>query len=260
MSADLPPDTRIKLPGERRNLAKSATRALDVLEYFATVKRPLRATEIGTAFGWHSSSTDQLLKTMVDSGYLIFEAARKLYRPSPRLVRFGAWLTENYYGGERLQRLLHLVHSRSGEIVTLAVRQGQHMQVVDTVQPLHSAHPATKGVKVPLIGSALGSAYLAARADADVRQIIAYLDRHRRDPNERLPEILADVSAVRARGHASGGIRSEHGNWSIAMALPACDADVGVVLGFAGPIERIKSQENALAALMRRCISEIFTP
>ncbi|MBB6190998.1 DNA-binding IclR family transcriptional regulator [Sphingobium wenxiniae] len=255
-----PADSRISLPGTRRNLAKSATRALEVLEYFAGMKRPLRATEISHAFGWHSSSTDQLLKTMVDSGYLIFEAARKLYRPSPRLVRFGGWLTGDYYGGERLYRLLNLVHSRSGEIVTLAVRQEDQMQVVDIVQPVNSPHAAPKGVKVPLIGSALGGAYLASRADGDIRQIIEYLDRHRRDRQDRVPGIMEEVQAIRVRGHASGGIGVETDNWSIAMALPPCDADVGIVLGFAGPTRRIRSHEAELAALMRRCVAEILMP
>jgi DNA-binding IclR family transcriptional regulator len=191
--------SQITLPGGRRNLAKSATRALDVLEHFAEVKHPLRATEIARMFGWHSSSTDQLLKTMVDSGYLIFEASRKLYRPSPRLVRFGAWLSADYYGGDRLHRLLGLVHGRSGETVTLAVRQDEAMQVVDVVQPGASQRVPAKGLRVPMIGSALGSAYLAARSDTDVRQIVGWIDRHRREP-DRADALLAELRAVRARG------------------------------------------------------------
>jgi hypothetical protein len=43
------------------------------------------------------------------------------------------------------------------------------------------------------------------------------------------------------------------------MALPACDAGVGLVLGFAGPTERIGNHETELAALMRRCIEELLT-
>lgn len=258
MTTDTPVDARVRLPGSRRNLAKSATRALDVLEYFSAMKRPLRATEIGHAFGWHSSSTDQLLKTMVDSGYLIFEAARKLYRPSPRLVRFGAWLTGDYYGGDRLYRLLNLVHSRSGEIVTLAVRQDEHMQVVDVVQPVNSPHAVSKGIRVPLVGSALGGAYLAARTDAEIRQIIDYTDRHRRG-GDRLPAVMEDIRAIRERGFASGGITEPTDHWSLAMALPTCDAGIGIVMGFAGPSDRIRPGEAELAELMRRCIGETLT-
>ncbi len=74
MTTDTPKDDdgyNIQHPGGKRNLSKSATRALDILEYFAMVGRPLRAREIAQAFDFHASSTDQLLKTMVDSAYLI---------------------------------------------------------------------------------------------------------------------------------------------------------------------------------------------
>ncbi|MDB5451556.1 MAG: hypothetical protein JWO33_134, partial [Caulobacteraceae bacterium] len=90
--------TFVQQPGERRNISKSAIRALDLLEYFAVVKRPLRATDIAHAFNLHPSSTDQLLKTMVDSAYLLIDPLEKLYYPSPRLVRFANWLTSGYYG------------------------------------------------------------------------------------------------------------------------------------------------------------------
>jgi DNA-binding IclR family transcriptional regulator len=250
----------VTMPGARRNLAKSATRALDVLEYFSIAKRPLRASEIRYAFGWHSSSTDQLLKTMVDSGYLIFETARKLYRPSPRLVRFGAWLAAGHYGGERLQRLLNLVYGRSGEIVTLAVRQDDHMQVVDVVQPVASPRPAAPGLKVPLIGSALGGAYLAAQSDREIMRIVSWIDRHRGRGADQVDAVMEDVRAIRARGHASGGVGEDRDNWSIAIALPTCDAGVGLVLGFAGPVQRIRPNEAELAALLRRSIGEVLTP
>jgi len=257
MSDSLRRGGQAKLPGIRRNLAKSATRALDVLEHFAAVKRPLRAIEVGQAFGWRSSSTDQLLKTMVDSGYLIFEGARKLYRPSPRLVRFGAWLAADYYGGERLYRLLNLVHNRSGQVVTLSIRQDDYMQVVDVLQPLNIPHSAVRGVKVPLIGSTIGSACLAARSDAEIRQIIAFLDRHRADPTERVPAVMAHIAITRTRGYAAGSTLPDD-TWAIAMALPPCESGVGVVLGFAGPAASIRNHEATLAALMRRSIDEVF--
>lgn len=253
-------ESSVTLPGGRRNLAKSATRALDVLEYFSAMKRPLRASEIGHAFGWHSSSTDQLLKTMADSGYLIFEASRKLYRPSPRLVRFGAWLTADYYGGERLHRLLTLVHGRSGELVTLAVRQDEKMQVVDVLQPVSTQIRMAKGLAVPLIGSALGAAYLAAQSDHEIGQIVAWVDRHRRTGGPRIEAVMEEVRQVRARGYAAGGILDGGDSWPIAMALPPCDAGVGLVLGFAGPVERIRPHELELAALLRRCIAEVLAP
>ena len=252
-----PPRGAVRLPGGRRNLAKSATRALDILEHLAIMKRPMRAIEIGHVFGWRASSTDQLLKTMVDSGYLIFDSSQKFYRPSPRLARFAAWLTATYYGDEKLHRLLALIHGRTGETATLAVRQDSHMQVVDLVSPPCGPQPLPRGLKVPLIGSALGSAYLAARSDSEVREIVCQIDRHRADPAARVPAVQAEVAECRARGYAAGGITASPDMTSLAMSLPSGGSEVGLVLGFAG---RFLQREAELAHVLRSCIDEILGP
>ena len=54
---------RVMRAGDRRSLSRSATRALDVLEYFGQVRRPLRAVEIARQFSLHPSTVNQLLKT-----------------------------------------------------------------------------------------------------------------------------------------------------------------------------------------------------
>src|SRR3546814_9478802 len=83
-----PGHERIEWPGLKRNLSRSATRALDVLDYMAALGRPLRAVEVASGMELNPSSANQLLKTMADSGYLIFDPRLKLYHPSPRLSRF----------------------------------------------------------------------------------------------------------------------------------------------------------------------------
>ncbi len=75
--------------GEIFNAAKSAIRALDVLEVLGKSARPMRAVEIGRARSGSASSADQLLKTMVDSAYLLFDPVTKRYSPSFRAARAG---------------------------------------------------------------------------------------------------------------------------------------------------------------------------
>ena len=90
---------RVKRPSERRSLSRSATRALDVLEFFGEARRPLRAVEISRVLGMHPSTTNQLLKTMVDSAHLVFDAHSKTYLPSPRLARFSTWTRQRVTHG-----------------------------------------------------------------------------------------------------------------------------------------------------------------
>lgn len=242
--------SRVRRPHDRRSLSRSATRALDVLEYFGRVRRPLRAVEIAQALGLHASTTDQLLKTMVDSAHLVFEARSKLYFPSPRLVRFGAWLTEGYFGDDRIRRTMEAVQAGAGETVTLAVQNDLFMQIVDAVEPDGQSERIERGLKVPLFGSAIGAAWLATRENADIE---ALMDRAR-TPTGDWPEILAGVQRVREDGHAFGGVSEDDETWSIALALPAPPAGVAMVLGLAGPAEWIERGRAELVELIRASI------
>src|SRR5690242_14914123 len=61
-SVELSPFAFMAPPGGSHNLAKSAIRALDVLELFARLDRPLRSIEIAKQLGISPSSAAQLLK------------------------------------------------------------------------------------------------------------------------------------------------------------------------------------------------------
>jgi DNA-binding IclR family transcriptional regulator len=249
-------DNRIQRPGDRRNLSKSAARALDVLEYFALMGRPLRAIDIAHAFDFHPSSTDQLLKTMLDSAYLVFDPQGKLYYPSPRLVKFGSWLAASYYGEDRICRLLREVHAASGEIVTLALRHGASMQIVDVLEPPSAAGTVLKGLRVPIIGSAIGSAFLAAHSETEVRRILQQISIRPERAADRIDIITNDIREVRANGYALGGINKGGGTWSLALPLPKPSAGVVMVLGLAGPSERMRAHAADLIALAQQCIEQ----
>src|SRR5215207_9910991 len=107
---------------DERNFAKSAARALDVLELFAREKRNLRASEIAYALDLPRSSADQLLKTLLRAGYLSLCPYAKTYFPSPRLVGFGTFITGVYDRSEMLGEMLSEVHEATGHIVTLVVQ------------------------------------------------------------------------------------------------------------------------------------------
>src|SRR5262245_9870 len=76
-----------------KSTSKSASRALEVLEYLGKVRKAVRAKQICDTLRLPSSTGDQLLKTMVSSGFLIFDPIEKTYHPSPRLLQFSTWLS-----------------------------------------------------------------------------------------------------------------------------------------------------------------------
>lgn len=244
---------RVRRPSERRSLSRSATRALDVLECFGRVRRPLRAVEIARLLGLTPSSANQLLKTMAESAHLLFDAQAKTYMPSPRLAAAGAWIAEVHGFAGSLADLVREVSARTGMVATVTTPSGLFMQVLELAGSEGAG--GERGLKVSLFGSAIGSAFLAALPDAEVRQLAA----RARVPEAEWPAILAALMTIRDTGHAAGSTAGSD-IWSIAVPLPASVLGGRAVLGIAGPREQLAVQTGRYGTILHQAVAEWLSP
>lgn len=255
----LSPFVTVRECGQIHNFAKSAVRALDILELLADVERPLRAIEIARSLGLSPSSADQILKTMLDSGYLTLDAASKRYHLPARLMRLGAALSAAYFAPEAMQQLLRAVQRASGVRVLLAAPQGAYMQLVDVCDsadaPRFIEHePVLKGLHTPFFGSCTGAAWLSSQSEATVRRLIHKCRRELGARADDVEGLLESVRRVRKQGYAFGGLMAEDGLWSVAVPLPPAANGLVLVLVVAGPACAIENSEARLAALMKSSI------
>jgi DNA-binding IclR family transcriptional regulator len=235
----------VRLPSERKSLSRTATRALDVLECFGAERRRLRAVEIATRLGLSGSTTNQLLKTMVDSAHLVFDAVSKTYFPSPRLVGFCDLVAEAYGREGRLRLLVHDVYVQTGLSTTLTTPNDLFMQILFVEAP--PAQSTERGLKVEVFGSAIGSAFLSTLPEARLR---ALAKRAGIGPGG-VPSLLMAAAQVRSDGYADGIAPGEI-YWTIAMPLTGLPAPM--VLGVSGPIEAVQARSSALRKIMREAI------
>jgi DNA-binding IclR family transcriptional regulator len=245
---------RVKPPGERRSVSRSAVRALDILEYFGQARRPLRAIEIFSALGLHPSTANQILKSMVESAHLVFDVRTKTYQPSHRLARFGAWVTECYGGGPAVGEVLQDVQAAAGEVVTLTTPNDLFMQILDLGGAIDTELRAERGLCVSVFGSAVGAAYLSTLSERE----ITWLATRARLAAPEAAEALADAVRVRRDGFAEGP--SGGGVWSIATPLPPHAGRVPLVLGVAGPSDRVRGRSGELASVIQGAISRRLRP
>ena len=139
------------------------------MELFGVARQPMRAVDIGKALGTNPSTTNQLLKTMVDSGHLVFDARPKTYVPSPRLAEFSSWIVDTYGAGGRLRDLICGLRDRTGFVITVTTPNDLFMQIIDSAIP--RGQTAERGLRVSLFGSAIGSAYLSTLDDSEVARL-----------------------------------------------------------------------------------------
>ena len=77
---------------------KSASRAIEILEFFMRARQPCAMSEIGLALGYPPSSTTVLLKTLVGLGYLNFDRRTRVYFPTPKVTSLGDWIPKSLFG------------------------------------------------------------------------------------------------------------------------------------------------------------------
>lgn len=248
-----------------KNYSKSANRALDVLDYFARVGGAARASDIADALGIARSSTDQLLKSMVLSGYLVLSAEGRSYFPSMRMARFGHWISDRYPDVERYRAIIDDVHAQTGEVVTLSMQNDCFMQLMSSASDNGDDPVSETGGRVPVLGSAIGSAALAAKPLKAVARLMERAHRQHAmiDGTERDAAYVEQIRLFRMKGYswratrrqrAADGRTDTSDYWSIAMTLPCATGTPDIVLGLAGPTRRVRSREWELVNLMRRSI------
>ena len=245
---------RIKRPRHRRSMSRSATRALDILEYFGEARRPSRTIEIARALDMQPSTTNQILKTLVESSHLLFDGRAKTYQPSPRLAGFGSWIVNNYGADLRLGEMLRSVEAETGTIVTISAPNDLYMQILDLTSPRPGLSSAERGMQVSLFGSAaIGDAYLSVLPDREVERLA---DRAR-VPSQHLPAVLQKIARARREGFAYGQTEDQEFR-SMAVPLPAGRTPIPMVIGIADRPERIERNQSTLLNTMQKAIKQWF--
>jgi len=245
----------------KKNQSKSATRALDIMGFLASSERPRRACDIAEAFDLARSSTDQLLKTLVDSGYLLIDPNTLCYAPSLRSAWIGHQLAKSVTNADRLREIIKEVHGESGEAVTLSVQNDCSMQMMAFAG---GDYALEVGLQLPVLGSTIGSAVLTTKSSAAISKLIRrsrrqYVIAREDDWDETF---FRQLQLFRMKGYSwrkidgtsADRLRPPYDMWTLGIRLPDVCGVKDTVLGMAGPVWRVRAREGEMISLMRRAI------
>ena len=253
------PELPISGDGSSVYQVRSAARSIEVLEYFRLVQRPSRAKDIGLALGLSPSSTSDLLKTLVEIGYLRFDGRSKLYFVGPRAVLFANWLSNQEPGFSELVGLTTRLSECSGECVVVAAQRGCRIQFLTV---LHGPEPTppevAEGLTAPLIGTAAGMAILMRSNGADLTDVVRRITKVR--ACQALVDSISDqLEECRRQGYASdpdAGVLPDYRR----IAVPLCPERLGVpiAVGIGGPKDRIRMREPELIGMIRATMKDLL--
>ncbi|MBD0416732.1 IclR family transcriptional regulator [Oryzicola mucosus] len=247
--------------GEGTHIVKSVARTLEILEYFDEVRQPVNVITVSLALGYPQSSTSALLRSMVAMGYLKFDRVERTYLPTDRVPLLGCWLNPTLFAEASLPRLLQAITERSGQLVLLGARNGDHAQYIQVLDVNHAVdHHIRLGTKRPLATSGVGKALLSAHDDKEVRRIFHRINAYREEGVEaiKIPELLLSLADVRRKGYFVSIDQVVNGSGLIAMLLPTECTDRPLALGIGAPTATILARESELVQIMREEMKRFF--
>jgi len=233
-------------------IVKQAANVLDILEFFARVRRPATLSEIAQEFGWPRSSTFNMVGTLVERGFLYEPRPRAGYYPTPR------WLTlaSNVAGAEplppSLHRLLLDLVRETGETAYVAAPAGDRVVFLDVVEcdsPIR--YFAEVGKRLPIHATATGKAILAQYSPAERQSVLGKIKFERYQPNTpmSIAAVEAEIAQGLAQGWFLGATQFTSDVMGLSVMLPLAGRPLAISIG--GPNFRMEKRIGDLGAKVR---------
>jgi len=232
---------------------KSARRALEILEFFATEHRPATVAELAATLNYPQSSTSVLLKELARLGYLERRAGDRSFSPTLRVMLLGAWLQDRLIGRGNLLGLMQDLRHRTNCTVLVGMQRGVQVQYILALRRRRGNDRLRSGLLRPICHAAIGRALVMVKPRSEIELMVRRANAGNKDPALHVvpADFLAEMAESRKRGWAGSSGRIGHGVGVLAMPLPPLAEHPALALGLGGPTVTLNRQRDVLIGEMR---------
>jgi DNA-binding IclR family transcriptional regulator len=233
-----------------RNKVQTVDRALRILEYFEDGAETRGVSELAARLGVHRSTASRLVATLDAHGFLERVPGSEVFRLGPRLARLGLLASGHRDLTDLARRPMEELAERTGETVTLAIRDGDETITISQV----GAHYVIEvrnwvGRRAPLHCTSDGKILLAfgngSVPPGPLRTLTGKTIATK-------SELARQLEEIRGRGWASALGEFEDGLHGVAAAVLDPAGRCHAALSVSGPSYRIAPE--ALPGLAEACI------
>lgn len=243
----------------QRFAVKSALRTFEVLELFKSNRRPMRLNEIYTALGYPQSSTTNLLKSMVLTGYLNFNRKTRMYIPTMRVSDLGSWLPSYIHQDGALRAMVKHVQRETDETVGLVAQNDLFIQYVMLEIPNHeyTAAPEQGDMRL-MIDSSTGLAMLSKMSDRTIEKLYRYTKYYYSGMEyfADFEELMREIRWIRFIKRVYMPKRPTPKVSSIAISLDEEHNGIPLALGVGGLSERIREKKDEILQIMQDAVAD----
>jgi len=249
----------------REKSVKSARRVLELLEYFTPERPQVTVMDIARTLGYPQSSTSELLRSLVELGYLHYDRYQRQYRPTVRVALLGAWVQPYLFREGHLLPMMDEISEATGQMVALATQVGLAVHYVHVIQGTSTMRMVVpQGSVRPLLRSAMGRLFLSQQDDDFIVKLAHRLNSEETEANQVKPaQLLRDIEQIRKQQYALSLDMVTPGGGMIAVMLPPVepgDDSQPLALGVGGLTSVIRENADSYLEILRGAIERHMGP
>lgn len=238
---------------------KSATRAIEILEYFSMVRKPRAMSEIASALGYPQSSATVLLKTLVTLGYLNFDRRERVYFPTPKVTSLGDWVPRALFGSSRVLDAMRDVHAATGETVSINTKNDIYIQYIQIIQSKHALRfHVDEGTLRLVTQSTVGWTLMSTMTDDKIDNLVRRANiATEKSQRVTVAYILGKVAEIRANGYGYVEDVPFLGGGTICVLMPVKIQNQPAALGLGGARDRIRENRDRYLSVLQRAVKTL---
>jgi IclR family transcriptional regulator, acetate operon repressor len=242
-----------------QSMVRQAAQVLELLEFFAQIKRPASLAEISETLEWPRSSTFNLLTTLKSLGYLYEPLPKGGVYPSPRWWELVEAIRSGEPPSTDMENLLEFLAQTTGETTALAAPNASQVMFVGVRESHYPVRYTTQiGNCVPTHATAAGRALLSQRSPSERLALLRRAEyiRYTRHTLMTPEDIEAEIERSIERGWFLGNEDYSPGLMGVALALPMPARHYALLIS--GPVDRLKSRTEEIVNLMFTAVRDIL--
>lgn len=238
---------------------KSAERVLEIFNTLAENTQGLTCKEISQKLGYAASSTFELLKTLVENGYLQMNENKK-YFLGAMLIRLGNIVNDNL----DLKNIIkpHLIELMNIllETIFLGMLSKNSIIYIDKVRSNQTvATNANVGSLKPLYCTGLGKIILAFMKEEKLHEVLEEIEfkKYTQNTISGKEEFIEKLKEYKNQGYAIDDEEIEEGLWCLAVPIYDSKGEVNLAISVSGPKERMLAKKELITETMLKKSKEI---
>lgn len=235
-------------------IVKSASRALDIIEFVVKNPKPPTFSAILDYMDIPKSSLSYLLQDLLNREYLQIDNETRVYYPGLKLIQVSAACINNTNVSQEIwQGIKLLSDALGGETAHAAILEGRYAVYIAKCQGTKDLSAVSNiGFRIPAHTTGVGKVLLSSLSEEELAARLANveLERYTEKTIVSYPEIVAALKVVAEQGYAIDNQEIIPGG--VCVAAPIYDKTHKMIAAISATVPAMRLTDDLLQELIRK--------